>query len=62
MLRTWVQVKIHIFVLLMGITPFEAGLAVLAVPVVRSSFNLKLPSSENLRVHRHVINRAKCIM
>ena len=41
MLRTWVQVRIHIFVLLMGITPFEAGLAVLAVPV-RSSFNLKL--------------------
>jgi hypothetical protein len=27
--------------LLMGITPFEAGLAVLAVPVVWSSFNLK---------------------
>jgi hypothetical protein len=42
MLRTWVQVRIHIFVLLTGITPFEAGLAVLAVPVVWSSFNLKL--------------------
>jgi hypothetical protein len=37
MLRTWFQVRIHIFVLLMGITPFEAGLAVLAVPVVWSS-------------------------
>jgi hypothetical protein len=26
--RTWVQVRIHIFVLSTGITPFEAGLAV----------------------------------
>ena len=34
MLRTWVQVRIHIFVLLTRITPLEAGLAVLAVPVV----------------------------
>ena len=34
MLRTWVQVRIHIFVLLTGITPFEAGLA---VPVVQSN-------------------------
>ena len=59
MLRTWVQVRIHIFVLLTGITLFEAGLAVLAVPVVRSQFEVAL--SKNLQVHRHVIDRAKYI-
>jgi hypothetical protein len=49
MLRTWVQVRIHIFVLLMGITPFEAGLALLAVPVC---------STEQLKLHRAKIYKS----